>query len=306
LKRYDGFIRERDGEGGRAASRELLERARAVSLEKRMGESVAGMNLIEYICREYGLDEFEANGYIMAGKVLVNDEVCSWVKYKVKKDDAVRIKYKKADFVTRAGQKLEKAIRVFQVDAAGKTALDIGAAEGGFTDCLLKHGARKVYAVDVAYGILDYRLRTDPRVVPVERKNARYLTAEDIPEEIDILTSDVSFISLAKVIPACLRFLKGDGTAVLLFKPQFELAQEDVGKNGIPLRQEKVVSKIEEFAAAMKAEGLFLSRISKSPVKGRAGNTEYLLYGKKVEAQIVGRGEVEDCVSGGAGAFLKI
>lgn len=102
------------------------------------------MTLIEYICDKYGFSEFEANGYIMAGKVLVNEEVCSWIKYKVRKDDAVRVKYKKSDYVTRAGYKLEKAIHVFKIDVSGKAALDIGASEGGFTDCLLKHGANKV------------------------------------------------------------------------------------------------------------------------------------------------------------------
>ena len=254
------------------------------------------MNLIEYVCESYGLSEFDANGYIMAGKVLVNDEVCSWIKYKVKKDDRNRIKFKKTDFVTRAGHKLEKAVNVFGLDVAGKTALDIGASEGGFTDCLLKHGAGRVYAVDVAYGILNYALRVNPKVVVLERKNARYLTEEDVPEQVDLMVSDVSFISLLKVIPPNLRFMKEEGLAVLLFKPQFELAAEDLGKNGIPLEQEKVISRMEEVVLGMRESGLFVRGAAKSPLKGNSGNTEYLLLGTMRETEIIGRGYIEECV----------
>jgi len=254
------------------------------------------MNLIEYICKEYGMGEFEANGCIMAGKVLVNDQVCSWVKYKLKKDDRIRMKYKKTDFVTRAGRKLEKAIQVFGLDVTGKAVLDIGASEGGFTDCLLKHGARKVYAVDVAYGILDYGLRVNPRVAVLERKNARYLTEEDIPESVDVITSDVSFISLAKVVVPNLRFLKPEGVLALLFKPQFELAPESLGKNGIPEKQEDVACKIGEFIAEMRKAGVYICDIAKSPIKGNSGNVEYLLLGRKTESETVGRDKVEACV----------
>lgn len=254
------------------------------------------MNLIEYVCESYGLSEFDANGYIMAGKVLVNDEVCSWIKYKVKNDDRIRIKFKKTDFVTRAGHKLEKAVNVFGLDVAGKTALDIGASEGGFTDCLLKHGAGRVYAVDVAYGILNYALRVNPKVVVLERKNARYLTEEDVPEQVDLMVSDVSFISLLKVIPPNLRFMKEEGLAVLLFKPQFELAAEDLGKNGIPLEQEKVISRMEKVVLGMRESGLFVCGAAKSPLKGNSGNTEYLLLGTMRETEIIGRGYIEECV----------
>ena len=254
------------------------------------------MNLIEYVCGSYGLSEFEANGYIMAGRVLVNDEVCSWIKYKVKKEDRVRIKFKKTDFVTRAGHKLEKAVDVFGLDVAGKTVLDIGASEGEFTDCLLKHGAERVYAVDVAYGILNYALRVNPRVVALERKNARYLTEEDVPEKVDLIVSDVSFISLLKVIPVNLRFLKEEGRAVLLFKPQFELAAEDLGRNGIPLEQGKVVARMEEVISGMRAAGLSICDMAKSPLKGNSGNTEYLLSGTMRAAEIIDRERIQECV----------
>jgi len=256
------------------------------------------MNLLQYICIHYELDEFEANGYIMAGKVLVNEEVCSWVKYKVKDDDIVRIKYKKKDFVTRAGFKLEKAISAFRLEIEGKIVLDIGASEGGFTDCLLKHGAGKVYAVDVAYGILNYGLRMNSKVVVLERKNARYLTESDITDKVDLITSDVSFISLSKVIPVNIHFMKSNGIAVLLFKPQFELAATDLGKNGIPLLQEKVISKIDDFVFEMKKWGLHICDIKKSPIKGNSGNTEYLLLGKRIETQIINILQIKECVLG--------
>lgn len=254
------------------------------------------MFLIEYIRDKYGFSEFEANGYIMAGKVLVNEEVCSWIKYKIRKDDVVRIKHKKSDYVTRSGHKLEKAINVFQIDVIGKTALDIGASEGGFTDCLLKHGAKKVYAVDVAYGIFDYKLRENPRVVVIERKNARYLTDQEIPESVDLITSDVSFISLTKVIPNSIKFLKENGSVVMLYKPQFELEVKDLGKNGIPDDQRNVILKIEEFIMQMRGAGLYINDMAKSPLKGNSGNTEYLLWGTKAEVKEIDRSQIENCV----------
>lgn len=254
------------------------------------------MFLIEYICDKYGFNEFEANGYIMAGRVLVNEEICSWIKYKIRKDDVIRIKQKKSNYVTRSGYKLEKAINVFQVDVLGKIALDIGASEGGFTDCLLKHGAKKVYAVDVAYGILNYKLREDSRVVVIERKNARYLTDKEIPESVDLITSDVSFISLTKVIPNNIKFLKKNGIVILLFKPQFELDVKDLGKNGIPRDQRNVILKLEEFIMQMSMAGLYINSIVKSPLKGNSGNTEYLLWGGKAELKEIDRSQIENCV----------
>lgn len=254
------------------------------------------MHLIEYICDKYGFSEFEANGYIMAGRVLVNEEICSWIKYKIRKDDVIRIKHKKSDYVTRSGYKLEKAINFFQIDVLGKIVLDIGASEGGFTDCLLKHGAKKVYAVDVAYGIFDYKLRKNSRVVVIERKNARYLTDKEILESVDLITLDVSFISLAKVIPNNIKFLKENGNIIMLYKPQFELDVKDLGKDGIPSDQRNVILKIEKFIAQMNMEGIYIKSIVKSPLKGNSGNTEYLLWGRKLEAKEIDRSQIENCV----------
>lgn len=254
------------------------------------------MKLLDYLTENYGLSSFEANGYIMAGKVLVNEEVCSWINYSLKEKDKVRIKMKKKDFVTRAGYKLEKAIFEFGLDVSGKVVIDIGASEGGFTDCLLKHGAGKVYAVDVAYGILNYKLRTNSKVVALERRNAKYLSDEDIPESVDMITSDVSFISLEKVIIPNIHFLKEDGCVVLLFKPQFELSPELLGKNGIPVNSEDVIDKIEEFALTMERNSVYISDMRKSPIKGNSGNTEYLLYGKLVKKEILTRTMIVDVV----------
>lgn len=168
------------------------------------------MNLIEYVCNTYGYSEFVANGLIMSGQVLINDEVCMWSKYKIKKDDFVRIRNKKKKYVTRSGYKLEKAIQSFNLNMNNSVVIDLGASEGGFTDCILKQGAKKVYAVDVAYGILDYSLRMNSKVVVLERMNARFLTEEQVLEKVDFLTADVSFISLNKVIPSNLKFLRED------------------------------------------------------------------------------------------------
>lgn len=254
------------------------------------------MKLLDYLSDNYGLSSFEANGYIMAGKVLVNEQVCSWINYPVKEKDKIRIKMKQKDFVTRAGYKLEKAISEFGLNVPGKVIIDIGASEGGFTDCLLKHGANRVYAVDVAYGILDYKLRVNPKVVVLERKNAKYLSDEDIPEKVDMITSDVSFISLEKVILPNIRFLKEDGCVVLLFKPQFELLPEKLGKNGIPVNSDDIVDKIEEFVLTMEKSEVYIFSMRKSPIKGNSGNTEYLLFGNLVKKEILNRDMIRDVV----------
>lgn len=253
------------------------------------------MTLIEYVCEEYQYSEFVANGMIMGGKVLVNEEVCDWINYRLKKKDVVRIKEKKSKFVTRSGHKLEEAIKRFSLDLSGKTAIDIGASEGGFTDCMLEYGAGKVYAVDVAYGILNYRLRANEKVVVLERKNARNLTEEDIPETVDLITADVAFISLDKIIPASLRFLKEEGKVVLLFKPQFELPADCLGKNGIPLHQEDVIKQIHFFVQEMQQAGLYLNGLIRSPIKGNNGNVEYLLTGGKESKEVVSAEQIAQC-----------
>jgi len=181
-------------------------------------------------------------------------------------------------FVSRGGEKLAAALEHFRVLPAGKTALDAGASTGGFTQVLLLAGSQKVYAVDVGYGQLDATLRADPRVVALERRNLRHLTREDIPEPIDLITLDLSFISLTLVLPRMLEFLRPGGEILVLVKPQFEVGKGQVGKGGVvrePVRQQEAVAKVAAVAAAL---GFQVSPAFPSPLKGPKGNQEYFLY----------------------------
>jgi len=180
-------------------------------------------------------------------------------------------------YVSRGGGKLETAIEAFGLDLAGLTALDAGASTGGFTDCLLQHGVVRVYAVDVGTAQLHEKLRADPRVVSMEQVNLRHAPADLLPETVDIVVADVSFISLTKVLPACLRFLKPGGRVVALVKPQFELSPDKVGKGGVVREaafQQEAVDKVLEFARAELS--LTAVGVVPSKVKGPKGNQEYL------------------------------
>lgn len=189
----------------------------------------------------------------------------------------------KEPFVSRAGRKLAAALDHFGVDPAGRICLDVGASTGGFTDCLLQRGAARVYALDVGYGQLDARLRSDPRVVVMERVNARHLAPGDLPEPVALVTIDVSFISLAKVVPALLQHLAPGGLLLPMIKPQFEAGKGQVGKGGIlrdePLR-ERVVA---ECASGLAALGLTLLGLFDSPVAGMGGNREAFALLRKPE-----------------------
>jgi len=189
----------------------------------------------------------------------------------------------KEPFVSRAGRKLAAALDHFGIDPAGRVCLDVGASTGGFTDCLLQRGAARVYAVDVGYGQLDLRLRQDPRVVVMERVNARHLEPDDLPEPASLIVVDVSFISLAKVVPALLPHLAPGGLLLPMIKPQFEAGRGQVGKGGI-LRdaalRERVVA---ECAAGLAALGLALAGLFDSPVAGMGGNREAFALLRKPE-----------------------
>ncbi len=182
-------------------------------------------------------------------------------------------------YVSRGGLKLEKALREFNISVKGKVAMDVGASTGGFTDCLLRFGAEKVYAIDVGYGQLDWKLRNDPRVIVRERVNARYLTKEIVEEEVDIATLDVSFISVEKILPSIKECLKTEGDLVILIKPQFEAGREDVKKGIVrdPLIHERVVNKL---IASCREFLLIPWGITWSPIKGPKGNIEFLLWCK--------------------------
>ena len=181
-------------------------------------------------------------------------------------------------FVSRGGLKLQKAYEVFSLNTEGMVCLDIGASTGGFTDCMLQHKAKKVYAVDVGHGQLDWKLRSDERVICMEKTNFRYVTKEQIEESIAFAATDVSFISLTKILPAAKALLLPGANMICLIKPQFEAGREKVGKKGVvtdPKVHEEVIEKIECFAAKL---GFAILGLDFSPIKGPEGNIEYLLY----------------------------
>ncbi len=184
----------------------------------------------------------------------------------------------KERFVSRGGYKLLTAIEKFNLNFKDKVVLDVGASSGGFTDCALQFGAKKVYAIDVGYGQLDYRLRQDIRVVNIEKVNIRYVSKDIVPEKVDIITIDCSFISLVKVIPSAIQFLKKNGELICLIKPQFELERKEVGKGVVrdPELQKKAIDKIVDFA--INNMELTLIGVTPSQIKGPKGNQEYLAY----------------------------
>jgi len=223
----------------------------------------------------------KARALILEGKVIVNGQKIEKPGTMVDENAEITICGETLPYVSRGGLKLEKALKEFAIDVKDKVAMDVGASTGGFTDCLIQHGAKKVYSVDVGYGQLAWKLRTDPRVVPIEKTNIRYMPKEKIPEEVDIVTVDVSFISLRLVIPKILEFLKPDGEIIALIKPQFEAGKGEVPKGGVikdPEKREKIVQEIKQFFESLK---LKIVGIIPSPIPGQKGNIEYLLYAQK-------------------------
>ena len=222
-----------------------------------------------------------AQALIMAGRVLVEEKRMEKAGVKVDPDANIRIKGDDILYVSRGGTKLEKALREFRVEVGRKTVIDVGASTGGFTDCLLKQGAAKVYAVDVGYGQLAWKLREDPRVVCLDKTNIRYLSPEKITEPVDLAVIDTSFISLEKVLPKVSELLRESGEIVALIKPQFEVGKGQVGKGGIVRdadKQQDVVRRISGFA---KKIGLFTAGVIESPIPGQKGNKEFFIYLKK-------------------------
>lgn len=223
-----------------------------------------------------------AKRLVYAGKVRVNDQVCLKPSTMVAEDANLSIENEKR-FVSRGGDKLEHALTVFKPEVAGKICADIGASTGGFTDCLLGHGAKKVYAVDVGKGQLHWKLRNDSRVSLMEGVNARYLQKQDFRENIEFACVDVSFISLQKILPAVKNVLVENSDIVALIKPQFEAGRRQVGRGGV-VRDEnirrEVVETIKNFGTT--ELGLLFRGLCESPVKGPAGNVEYLICWKKL------------------------
>lgn len=219
-----------------------------------------------------------AQALIIAGQVVVDGNKVEKAGTLVAVDAEIRIRGEQMPYVGRGGLKLEAALREFKVSVAGKCALDVGASTGGFTDCLLQQGAGRVYAVDVGYGQMAWKLRQDPRVVILERRNIRDIDPSLIPEPVDVVVIDVSFISLEKVVPAVLKFLAPHAEIVALIKPQFEAGKEQVGKGGI-VRDEaarlNAVQRVREFVQGL---GLEVKGVIPSPITGQDGNIEYLIH----------------------------
>lgn len=217
-----------------------------------------------------------AKALIMAGVVFVNQQKVDKAGEMIKEDAVVEVRGHDIGYVSRGGLKLEKAMKCFPLTPDGKVCMDIGASTGGFTDCMLQNGAEKVYAVDVGYGQLAWSLRSDPRVVCMERTNVRYLTAEQIPEPLDFGTVDVSFISLKLILPALRGILKPDGQVVCLVKPQFEAGREKVGKKGVVRDPAVHLEVLRQFLQNAHEADFTVKEMTFSPIRGPEGNIEYL------------------------------
>lgn len=235
---------------------------------------------LDQLVFDLGLTESRerAKTTIMSGLVFVNGQRVDKPGTAVDPEAKIELHGEALPFVSRGGFKLDKALKVFPVDPAGKICLDCGASTGGFTDVLLQHGAKKVYAVDVGYGQLAWKLRTDARVVNLERTNLRYVTEEQIPEPIDLAVMDVSFISIRLVIPAVKALLRPEADFICLIKPQFEAGREEVGKKGV-VRDSAVHKRvIREILDFVPTAGLTVVGLDYSPIKGPEGNIEYLCH----------------------------
>jgi 23S rRNA (cytidine1920-2'-O)/16S rRNA (cytidine1409-2'-O)-methyltransferase len=235
---------------------------------------------IDKILVDRGLAESrtKAQALVMSASVLVDEQLVNKPSEKFSREANIRLKAR-ADvhgYVGRGGLKLEAALREFGIDAGGLTCADVGASTGGFTDCLLRHGAKRVVAIDVGHNQLDWKLRNDPRVEVREGVNARYLSPADFDSQFDLVTIDVAFISATKILPAVAPLLSDRGRIVTLIKPQFEVGKGEVGKGGVvkdPAQHERVIA---EVNAAAESLGLIVRSVIESPIKGADGNTEFL------------------------------
>ena len=232
---------------------------------------------------ERGLAETrqKAQATIMSGVVYVNGQKVDKAGFAVAEDASIEVRGNALPYVSRGGLKLEKAVRAFDLRLDGCVCADIGASTGGFTDCMLQNGAAKVYAVDVGYGQLDWKLRSDGRVVCMERTNARYLTHEQVPDELDFASIDVSFISLKLILPAVNGLLKDGGHVACLVKPQFEAGREKVGKKGVVRDPAVHLEVLEHFLGHARDSGFGVLDLTYSPIRGPEGNIEYLGYLEK-------------------------
>ncbi|WP_130863714.1 TlyA family RNA methyltransferase [Bacilliculturomica massiliensis] len=240
----------------------------------------------------------KAKAAVMARQVTVDGVMVDKAGTGVSEDSVLAVKENTCPYVSRGGLKLAKALSAFSFSLTDAVCMDIGASTGGFTDCMLQNGASKVYAVDVGYGQLDWKLRNDSRVVNMEKVNIRYLDRDKIREELDFISIDVSFISLKLVFPVAAALLRRGGELICLVKPQFEAGREQVGKNGIVRDKNihgQVLLHVREYA---EENGLAVKGITWSPVKGAKGNIEYLMYLKKTPGAQVGPGAADETENG--------
>jgi 23S rRNA (cytidine1920-2'-O)/16S rRNA (cytidine1409-2'-O)-methyltransferase len=226
----------------------------------------------------FGNSREQARALIMQGCVYINNQKCDKPGMTYNEDCIIDVRNNRQKYVSRGGFKLEKAIKSFNIDLKDKIAVDVGASTGGFTDCMLQNGCKKVYSIDVGYGQLDWSLRNDERVINLERTNARYIDESNIDDKIDFFSVDVSFISLGLILPAVKKISSRDSCGVCLIKPQFEAGKGKVGKNGVIRNKNvhvEVINKVLEYSTK---NNFYFKGLDYSPVKGSKGNIEYLLY----------------------------
>lgn len=226
-----------------------------------------------------------ARAFIMEGRVAVDGRILDKPGTRVAVDAQLQLREEDQIYVSRGGKKLEGALEAFGIDPRGMVVIDVGASAGGFTDCVLQKGARKVYAVDVGYGQLAWKLQKDPRVVNLQRRNIRYLKREEIQEKADLILVDTSFISIEKFLPQLLGFLKEGGDLISLIKPQFEVGKGEVGKGGVvrdPALHQKVIERISQFSRRL---GLKVLPVVESSLLGPKGNKEFFIHLKKEDGQ---------------------
>lgn len=235
----------------------------------------------------YAQSREKAKAIIMAGQVYVNNQKADKCGVSYDENLPLEVRGDTQKYVSRGGYKLEKAMQSFPITLSSKVTMDIGASTGGFTDCMLQNGAKKVYSVDVGYGQLAWKLRNDDRVVNLERTNMRYVTDEQVPDKIDFFSVDVSFISLRLILPVARELLSDDGEGVCLIKPQFEAGKEKVGKKGVVRDLDVHLEVVERIIELSVENGFSVMGLQFSPIKGPEGNIEYLIYLNKSNESFV-------------------
>ena len=231
----------------------------------------------------YAPSREKAKAIIMAGQVYVNNQKADKAGMTISTDDKLEVRGNSLKYVSRGGLKLEKAMKAFPIELNDKNCMDVGASTGGFTDCMLQNGAKRVYSIDVGYGQLAWKLRTDERVVNLERTNFRYVTNEQVKDVIDFASVDVSFISLKHILPVLHNLLGNGASAVCLIKPQFEAGKDKVGKKGVVRDMSVHIEVVENVIQMCVSNGFAVKGLSYSPIKGPEGNIEYLIYIEKAD-----------------------